>query len=389
MSQGKHDETQGGGGGIPQVSSDSEEVNFPIAYSCVRPAVPYNCTAGILVIITNSLIIAHFFKKRGRFVPCMYVLLSLFDTLTVLMMCGRDGVMEGFLYKMETQSGDEIDDRGLGSRDRRNPGDEPGKTQEDAVEIWVAILFTTFFSIFLRLSAFTNMVFSVARTIKIVSPFTHVSLRGSVIAILSYTGFWVIVAAVDLYFLEEFVSGSHYPVLDLFILHSQSGTGISKAADQSDSGTINNMSDVISISIMIISYLVPVLVSLVSCCTLLYTLNKSGDAPSTESARKFRQVSMTVIWLTGMFLVFIGTSTVYYCGFMVTGFMVDGDNATAMRINQYLRPVFFTSFPLVNAIFSPLIIIYRSKDLKDNIFGCCKGDRENSGTGGGEVSTRM
>ena len=40
---------------------------------------PYNATLGCLVIFLNSLILYFYHKQHRKFVPCMYLLLALFD----------------------------------------------------------------------------------------------------------------------------------------------------------------------------------------------------------------------------------------------------------------------------------------------------------------------
>ena len=234
------------------------------------------------------------------------------------------------------------------------PTAEPPEVTAEIWLLWLALLLTALNNIFLRVSVFTNMVLSVARTIKIVRPFQHISLKRCIVAISCYPVLWVIIAIFDIYCIQlRLRDRLNYDDFDIYFYYSQIGNGIlyfmfflSYEAELA-----------LQLGSMVISFLIPVVVCFIACCILLHSIRK--EVPNSDSAKNLRHVSVTVLLLTAMFLVCIGSSTMYFVA----------TDIVAMKFNRYGYSIFFISFPLLNAILSPVIIMCRSKDLREKLLG--------------------
>ena len=68
-----------------------------VTFETIMVYLPYNCTLGCLVLLLYSFIIFFYFKQSKQFVPCMYLLLALFDCLTVVFMIIPDIAVSTFV----------------------------------------------------------------------------------------------------------------------------------------------------------------------------------------------------------------------------------------------------------------------------------------------------
>lgn len=281
--------------------------HFPDMYAMNRPVVPYNTVAGVFVLLPNSFVIYHFWRKYRKFVPAMYLLLATLDSLVVLTMFCKDATMELALYPIDEAGNEDtaavnpLEMTGSDGNAAMYPLEEAGN-KGTAARLWAAIVLSSLNGILFRLSVFTYMMFSVARTVAIARPFRRIGLRSSLCSLGGCLLFWVLVTAVDFQLIQSSVQDRDYLKVDDYIMHSTNGRQI---ADRLKS-KIGELGDIV---LLILAFLAPVLVSSVACCILLYNVRNGTpkNSSSTHYQHAFslniRHVSVTVIWLTALFLV--------------------------------------------------------------------------------------
>ena len=291
----------------------------------IKPFVPFSTILGIEVIVTNLFIVAHFRHQHRNFVPCMYILLAVCDISMVFCMFAQSTILGIFIYP---------EDKEL--------------TPQTA---WAVLTVSVLMGVFFRVSVFCNIVFSIARTIKVIRPFTRIRVFWVEMSVLVCGIFWISIGIIDMALID--ISATED--LDRYLQRGQLGDEI--AAVHGFFEPSNKASIAIRSVFFCLSNLMPAnLCGL--CFFFLYCSSKNKSSAITDiSVKNMRHVTVTVTMLTLLFDTCIGWSCFYFLYEMLT-------RDVNFDVKKYCHGIFFIILPLVNASGSPVIIILRSKELR-------------------------
>lgn len=293
----------------------------------IKPYIPLNTALGVQVILTNTFVILHYGKDFRKFVPCMFLLLALLDISMVLCMFSQSAILGVYFNTEEVKL--------------------KGKTY--SVAIWAVLLATVSKGIFHRISIFCNVVFSVARTYKIVRPFNSIKMRSALLSVIIYGIFWEIIGVLDLVELDLSKTES----LDLYIKSGQLGDGITGVLSSTSASTI------VVILLSVISYVIPVALCITSFMVLCIYTQKSEEI-SGLSTENTRHVTYTVFWITILFEFTTACATFYFC-------LQEFYPEFPVEVDKVGHSFFYITLPLINAGLSPVIIILRCRELRKKL----------------------
>ena len=295
----------------------------------LKPFVPFSTILGIEIICTNIFIVAHFRHQHQKFVPFMYILLAFCDISMVLCMFAQSTTLGIFIY----------------------PADKELTPQAS----WAVVTVSVLMGVFFRVSVFCNIVFSIARTLKVLRPFTRIRVFWVEMSVLVCGIFWLSIGIIDMALLD--ISATED--LDGYLQRGQLGDEIAALIGQGDPS--NAAFIAIRLVFCCLYNFIPVNLS-ASCLLFLiyYSFKNKSGAITEASSRNMHHVTVTVTMLTIIFTSCIGWSFIYFY-FEILGFM-------DFKTKKYLSGIFLIILPLVNAAVSPAIIILRSKELRDKLY---------------------
>ena len=326
----------GFGGRAKNQSRDSGD-DLQEALETLMVYFPYNATLGCLVIFLNSLILYFYHKQYRKFVPCMYLLLALFDWLMIIFMI----TSYCLVFKIEGESSDHI-----------------------LKHKWVIIGFKFGEKWSLRMSIFINALLSVARTLKTVRPFSEIKMSKALLSVLVYGSFWIVLISLDVFSLTKDLSHISKKYLSdrrrfkRFIVEDRVGSEtVYLVVSESESPILY-----LFFFTYLISYVLPVLVCLVSATVMIFYLRK--EPPSQQSAVTQRHVSVTVLFITIAFVLSFGVPSLYDLASKVSR-EVSGKYGPVSIGDE--RHVLVSTVPLINTLCNPVILIWRSGELRGRL----------------------
>ena len=303
---------------------------------CIKPYVPLNTLLGVQVIFTNFFVVLHYGRKYRKFVPCMYLHLALLDGAMVICMFAQSAILGIIIY--------------------------PEASDSSSGAIWSVLITTVLMGVFYRLSIICNVVFSVARTYKIVRPFTRIQMKPALIYVFLWGVFWTGIGINDVVQIEKSIGYS----LDTYLMQGPLGAGI---VSTNQKGSTTRLT--VEFLLYSFSFFFPVLICVICFCVLFHSTKRSNSI-TDESAENSRHVTITVFWLTVLFEGCTLASCVFFC---ITEFYHD----LPTNVHTYGHSIFYITLPLLNAAISPFIIIFRSRKLTNKFknFWTCGRSRRN------------
>ena len=300
---------------------------------------PYDATLGCLVIFLNSLILYFYHKQYRKFVPCMYLLLALFDCLMIIFMIISCCLVSKF----------------------------EGKSSEYILKNkWVIIGFKYGEKWSLRMSIFINTLLSVARTLKTVRPFSEIKMKTALLSVVLYEAYWSVFVSLDILSIANKDNGDNSKDHNI----TPEETFRRAIIDERVGGetfrlfSFRNKS-VAFLFINFIPYALPVMVCLVSGTIMIVYLRK--EPPNQQSAIAQRHVSITVLLLTVSFVLCLSVPVLYDLARRISGEVHDSSKGTNLiNIGNY-KHILESTVPLVNALLSPAIMIWRSSELRGKL----------------------
>lgn len=315
------------------------------------PLLPVNLVFGVFVLTLNSFVIHHYYRQKGRFVPSMYILIStadcsatisLFVQYLVLWLIEQDRLLKHHISYLVTLS--------------------------------VATS-----AVFWKVSVFSNVVLSVTRTIKIRRPFQRIKAKIAYISIGAYVTFWTVLALLDVIILVKY---DDKEALDTFISYPWIGSetanwlaeeaAVLKGCSHDDDDCYNELlGRSILLTLLALAYLLPVLIVLVCMTMQIWSIRRPGDeVERAGGANNQHHVTVTILQITVLFFVCHSAATVWY---LCTDLLVENHEELPSMIPGYrvLHGAIYTMLPLSNAMFSPVIIICRSGELRTKIRSMC------------------
>ena len=297
-------------------------------FGTVMSYYPYNCTLGCCVLLLNVLVLYFYLKQYRQFVPCMYLINALFDSLMVVFDIAAGATISTFMERSD-----------LYFLERR----------------WRLLFLVILTRCSIRMSIFVNTLLSVARTIKTVSPFFRIKMRYALLSIVIYTFYWITLATLDVLAMnvKTETDARKTARYGKFIEQSQIGqTALSQL--------IRNKlarKAVPFVSGFLVPFVVPAVVCLISATIMILHLRK--ETPSQRSVAVQRHVSKTVLLITVCFVTLHTISTVY-----TIVAKIDTGLNEVVAANRY---VFWSTLPLINSLLNPAILMSRSTELRGKL----------------------
>ena len=218
------------------------------------------------------------------------------------------------------------------------------------------------------MSIFINMLLSVARTIKTVSPFSEVKIKWALTSLIFYGGFWTVLASLDVFSLTIDTSNTDTKKITTkeerlahLLMDEKVGKESLRLVNLHKDTFVNYFIT------YIIPYLLPVLICLISACIMIVYLRK--ETPSQQSALIQRHVTVTVLFLTICFVLCFGTPALYQAYIRIENRETkigSGNEGTNDFIGNE-KHIFESTFPILNALFNPLILICRSREIRQRL----------------------
>ena len=291
-----------------------------------------NTLIAIPVIMMDFLVVKFYKAQFRKFVPCMYLLISISDGLTATFAIVASGLIMA-AYWQDTH----IIPRGAA---------------------YSMIITTAGWEVFYRISVFLNLLLSIARTIKIRTPFYIIKMKASVSSVTIYSALWFSVAIADAMIMDlsDTVRYVKNAKLGLPI-----GGYVKDKYNDTENGTFYGATT--ELIFILIPFIIPAILSCV-CLFLLYQ-SLSQPPPNEQSAVNQRHVTTTVTYLTLLFCICNSASTLYFVFAEYIYELFLGNKPLAG--DEIMTCLLSLTLPLLNAAVSPIIIIARSSELSSRI----------------------
>ena len=317
-----------------------KEDDLTDALEILRAYLPYNTTLGCLVLLFNSFILYFYHKKYRQFVPCMYSLLALFDCLMTLFK------IISYLIALSFH----------------------GHPSEYVLQRkWVLVGFKLGGKLFLRMSIFINTLLSSARTIKTVRPFSKIKMNLALVSVAVYSGYWIILASLDAFSLTRDVNIDDKARKNLTYERRLSNFLVDERVGEEALmlGALNKKYFIFLGSLIpyIIPYILPVLICVASAAVMIIYLRK--EPPSQQSAITQRNVSLTVLLLTVSFVICFSIPALYDLVHRIEKNKKNGETDSVKRGKE--RHILESVVPLINALLNPVILFWRSSELRGRL----------------------
>ena len=212
----------------------------------------------------------------------------------------------------------------------------------------------------IRAGVFYNLVLSVVRSLNIVNPFYQVKLGWIKIVCALYPVIWFIIAAYDIYWVVD-LGYLNFPValFKYMIYMPMVSNGLASQLLGEDASYVEHI-----FFGMTIPFLIPAVIVII--CFVFQIYHLSATRPLLKNNKKVisKRPAITIFQLTLLFLVCNLSSTAVYIYF----FLPSGSEQRRTGAND-ARVMYVATCVLhvVNATFSPLIMILRGRSLKNTI----------------------
>lgn len=225
--------------------------------------------------------------------------------------------------------------------------------------LWYLIPLTTLLtSTTSHVSAFYNIVLVVTRSVKMLFPFYTLQNRPLKIAFVVYPVIWVVIVGFELhYFINHSSKSINWVLQNLTFMPAVGGRLISFVDGKG------------LLSYLILCYGVPYAIPAIICVVCFFIQagvllrNRSHQKVSSSSERVNFRITITILWLTTVFLI---CNTIYLLFIILlivpslTTWKDDGDFVT-ICFESYLASVVL---PFINSALNPLILMMRGEELK-------------------------
>lgn len=268
------------------------------------------------ILILNIFVIIFYKNRIKQFVPMMYVMISIVDMCSAV----------GFIYNSITcvlYNGHLISTEGME---------------------WNFLLSFYITALFYRCSVFYNVVLGTCRTIQILSPFYQIKRRWVILACVIYLSIWFVLIGYEMYiFYNKYL---HF------------GVGILNLAGSIlsyETGKYSAPFTVVFILIITVPFILPSVIVIMTCAMQIYTLRH--NTMSTDDTQK--QVTVTIVMLSVLFVICNSAYSIY----MVLVYYMH----SVIQLTALFQLIFGAFMPIINAAFSPVIIIVRSDGFRNKL----------------------
>ena len=336
---------------IPEVSlnltaiSTSSPYHYPFllySTSYILPYIPYNAAIGAFVLILDVSVAGYHLArlKRKSFVPMLYLVIALLDGCMVLGLYGQFVIL-GLLQRVGRQ---------------------------DTASLWGLLLTKVVIEMCYKVSVFANTLLCVTRTIKTARPFRVINKRLALGFLVGYLLFWLFVGLSETaLFAKIFLDISE---VDPYISFGRVGGNLCyNIVLRCDVAGVHCFQGLACS--FILTLLLPLLVPcfLTVTCLFLMLFYMSRPGPRSTVAKRQRTVTITVTWLTLVFVTCISPSVIYYFVyvFIMLGLMGFDHNQGDPTHDFILENMCSSTLPLLNALLTQFVIIYRNKEIRRDL----------------------
>jgi hypothetical protein len=272
--------------------------------------------------VLNTFVIDYYWRSRRSFVPLLYILISGVDILTAVGIAHQSITTALFTR-------DIISQRALDHN---------------------AVFGFTLISLCYKSSIFYNVVLAVSRTVVILRPFHQIKVKLAIATCVIYGLACIGVAGYDVHkaymVYKDFSFTVYYisPVLGAEIMYLLLA---SKAPKE--------VQNFVRALLLVVPYLLPVLITLVTSILQVISLH----SPNLVTSNNQRHVTITIVLMSALFVVCNSAFSVFILIYYYRNASQSGDLFVVFTMT------FGTVLPILNAALNPVIIISRSKGLRE------------------------
>ena len=324
------------GPGLEELTGTDKFSDINLAFAII------DCLPCLPILLLNLAVVKHYQNEYKKFVPCMYLLMSFCDGFMGVFVLLRSSIL---IHYYLTDTAVDILDSGA---------------------THVLVTSSVLVQVLYRISIFINVLLCVARTIKIKLPFYQITMKLALLSVAAYILVWLAVAGYD----YQQVTKSEGAGVRKYIVSGRLGAIIGRALlDTYDKANLEKgIKSYYGITALFIIILIPFIIPCICCIVCLIILAKSlkkSPSLSKNSSSNQKHVTITVTWLTSLFVVCNSLSTIYFLfADYIAGSVLGKDMGS---IDDFIDPLLTLTFPLLNAAISPFIIVFRSRELKDGL----------------------
>ena len=289
---------------------------------------PYSITSApciilsIITIVLNIFVINFYRAKKTSLVPLLYSMIAGADILT-----GLGVIHQSISISLFTR--DIISESTLDSN---------------------TVVCYTLTQLSYRSSVFYNLVLAVSRTVMILRPFHRINTKTVLLVCVLYVIPWIVIAGIDihqLHIIEDNFTRA------LYIHYVVEGAGLANIVEF-NTNRVWTWYGVLVI-LLVLAFLIPVILITITCIIQVVSVNRPSQFPASSNQR---HVTITVIMMSTLFV--ICNSGLYgYLFSRLSGLVTDRKNFA------FYIAVFGTVLPILNSALNPVIIISRSREMKN------------------------
>ena len=287
--------------------------------------------------ITLNIFVIKYYRSQGKLtlVPLLYTLIAFLDILLSLGLFYQSILMTLFVL-------DDISQDGLSLN---------------------ALIFYPLIQISNRMSIFCNLALGVSRTVMILRPFHHINTTTVKVACILYVVPWIILSGIAI---NQFhVLKDPMPFIEaLYIFECYLASGLAFMFVEYSQDANTDLWFTIAIIPDLISFVIPVILIMISCTIQVISINRSSQFPTSANQR---HVTITVILMSSLFVVCNSAFSIYilYLSYLYWSH----DEEKLKELSEHFPvvvAVLGAVLPVLNAALNPVIIISRSKELRES-----------------------
>ena len=300
--------------------SERLKVRLEPYFSAAAPCI----ILSIITIVLNIFVINFYRKKKTSLVPLLYSMIAGADILTGLGVIHQSISISLFTRYIISES--TLDSN--------------------------TVVCYTLTQLSYRSSVFYNLVLAVSRTVMILRPFHRINTKTVLLVCVLYVIPWIVIAGIDIHEFQvvdgTFTRASYF---DWVLM----GAGMTRMIDRHGVQHSIWWWYGIPFIILLLPFVIPVIIIIITCIIQVVSLNKPSQFQASSNQR---HVTITIILLSTLFVI---CNSGLYGYFFPLMFGANGSEASF----DIGVAIFGTVLPILNSALNPVIIISRSKDLRE------------------------
>ena len=290
-----------------------------------------------VITISLNIFVIRYYRSQGKLtlVPLLYTLIAFLDILLSL----------GIFYQSIAMTLFVLDDISLDGLARN------------------AVIFYPLIQISNRMSIFCNLALGVSRTVMILRPFHHINKTAVKVACLLYVVPWIVLSGIAINQFHILKDPMTF-IEALYIFECYLASGLAFMFVEYSPEANQDTWFTIAITPDLISFVIPVILIMISCTIQVISINRSSQFPTSANQR---HVTITVILMSSLFVVCNSAFSIYILYLSYLFWSHDEEKLEELSEHfPVVVAVLGAVLPVLNAAFNPVIIISRSKELRQS-----------------------